>query len=192
MRTFILFSKNATTSPHINDLKKAGRIDILLHSIISSLFISNKFREDTTLHLILAGPPNPPKHISITYDPESTISKKNLKKIIELSLRKAKPGKTVNIHPGVHVNNLGLTELLETYKDRKIFFLDPYGSFIREHGEKLRDSVFVLGDHEGLDKQSKKHLKKNFSRISLGQETYFTSQSITIINYEIDVLEKNA
>ncbi len=189
MRTFILYSKTASTSPFIKDLKKAGRIDILLHSIISALFTSNYFRGDVELHLILMGPPNPPKHINIKYEDGNSISKKDLKKLIEMSLRKAKDNKRIKVHPGVYVDNLSIEEVLDELKG-EIFLLDNYGKFIREYEkEKLKDGIFILGDHEGFDKKTKKFLKKNTNRLSLGKRVYFTSQAITIINYELDLLE---
>jgi tRNA pseudouridine-54 N-methylase len=48
--------------------------------------------------------------------------------------------------------------------------------------------MFILGDHDGFDKQTKKYLKKNTQRTSLGPQMYLTSQAITILNYELDNL----
>ena len=63
------------------------------------------------------------------------------------------------------------------------------GSHIKSlSSDLLSQSVFILGDHEGFDKQAKKFLKKNVNRLSLGPQIYFTSQAITIINYELDNL----
>ena len=73
MRKFVIYSQKASTAPRITDLKAAGRIDILLHSIISALFASNEFRDDVELHLILMGPPNSPRHITIKYHKDNTI-----------------------------------------------------------------------------------------------------------------------
>lgn len=191
MRTFLIYSKTATTSPNIKDLKRSGRIDILLHSIISSLFVSNNFRKDVKLHLILAGPPNPPRHITIEYNSENTISKKSMKKLIEMALRKCKPKKSIDVHPGVKVDDKNIEEILEDFKkeNKEIFILDSYGEFLKDISkDKLKDPVFILGDHEGFSKSTKKFLKKNTNRLSLGDTIYFTSQSITIINYELDNL----
>ncbi len=187
MRRFIVYSKNATTSPIIKDLKKAGRIDILIHSIIAALFVSNKFREDVELHLLLMGPPSPPKHITIRYDKESTISKKDLKKLIEIALWKAKKGKKF-VMPGVFIDNKSIENLIEEYKDKKIYILDKNGILIKDiNNEQLKDSVFIIGDHKGFEKSVKKKLKKLATRLSLGETTYFTSQSIVILNYELDI-----
>lgn len=189
MRTFIIYSKTAKTSPIIKNLKGAGRIDILLHSIISALFASNTFRQDVELHLILMGPPTPPRHITIKYHPENTISKKDLKKLIEIALRKYKHGQTREIHPGVFIDNKSIEKLTQELKkqQKNLFLLDKTGEHIKQiKKQNLKNAVFILGDHEGFDKKTKKYLKKNAHRLSLGNQIYFTSQAITIINYELD------
>lgn len=192
MRRFIVYSETAQTYPVIKNLKSAGRIDILLHSIISSLFASNTFREDVELHLILMGPPTSPRHIIIKYDEKSTISKKDMKTLIEIALRRYKDGETKQVHPGVFVDNKSVQKVVEEIKvnSENIYVLDAVGERFKSLDEsKLVDATFVLGDHEGFSRPVKKFLKKNTMRLSLGPQMYFTSQSITIINYELDNLE---
>ena len=191
MRKFIIYSQTASTDSKIGDLRSAGRWDIILHSIISSLFASNEFRLDVELHIVAMGPPNAPRHISIRYDKDNTISKKDLKKLIEMAMKKCRAGKTKEIHPGVFVDDKTIEiitkEELET--KRNVFMLDATGDHIKQiKKEKLLDSTFILGDFDGFDKKTKKYLKKNTNRVSLGNQIYFTSQAITIINYELDNL----
>ena len=191
VRKFVVYSKDASTAPSIRDLKAAGRIDILLHSIISAMFASNTYREDVELHLILMGPPNAPRHITIKYDEKNTISKKDLKKLIEICLRKCYPGKIKEVHPGVFVDETTIEKLvIDLLKQtQNIYILDFAGENIKKLKKKdLNDGVFILGDHDGFDKKVKKFLKKNVKRLSLGPQIYFTSQAITIINYELDNL----
>lgn len=193
MREFIVYSATASTAPVIKDLKSAGRIDILLHSIISALFASNEMRSDVKLHLMLMGPPNSPRHITLQYHEDNTISKKDMKKLIEMCLRKCKPGMTREVHPGVFVDDKKIEEVVEdSKKDNKtVFVLDAYGEqmkeLVKERGN-FKNPVFILGDHAGFDKQTKKYLKKNTQRTSLGPQMYLTSQAITILNYELDNL----
>lgn len=192
MRRFIVYSETAHTYPVIKNLKAAGRIDILLHSIVSSLFASNTFREDVELHLILMGPPTSPRHIIIKYDEKSTISKKDMKTLIEIALRRYKEGETKQVHPGVFVDNKSIEKVVEELKkdSDNIYVLDAVGDRIKSLDEsKLVDATFILGDHDGFSRPVKKYLKKNTTRLSLGPQMYFTSQSITIINYELDNLE---
>ena len=189
MHNFLIISKSAHTAPFIRDLKTAGRVDILLHSIISALFSSNTFREDIVLHLLLLGPPTPPRHIDIRYHEKNTISKKDLKKLLELALRKAKPGQRREVHPGVFVDDKNLETLVKEFQDDSgpIYLLDSNGIHIKEiKKENLEHAHFILGDHEGFDKQVKKFLKKECQKLSLGPQICFTSQAITIINYECD------
>ena len=191
MRKFIIYSKTASTSSRIGDLRNAGRWDILLHSIISSLFASNEFREDVELHIIAMGNPNPPRHISIKYINGNSISKKDLKKLIEIAFRKYKKGITREVHPGVFIDDNTILDVIEKEisKKKNIFMLDNNGEHIKNiKKEKLKDGVFILGDFDGFDKKTKKILKKNTIRLSLGKQIYFTSQAITIINYELDNL----
>ena len=192
MRRFVVYSSSASTAPVIRDLKAAGRIDVLLHSIISALFASNDFRDDVEIHLIMMGPPTSPRHIMIKYDENNTISKKDLKKLIEIALRRCKPGERREVHPGVFVDDYSIEKLVSDFKEmgvKDIFVLDGYGEHIGNvKKERLENAVFILGDHEGFDKSTKKFLKKNVDRLSLGPKIYFTSQAITIINYELDNL----
>lgn len=189
MRNFVVYSSQARTDPFIKDLKKSGRIDVLLHSIISALFISNKFREDVQIHLFLMGPPNSPRHILIKFDKDNSISKKNLKKLIEMCLRRCKEGEIRQVHPGVFVDDLDIYSLIEKFKKENlnVFYLDFAGKNIKlVNKDVLNSSVFILGDHFGFDKVLKKWLRKNVFKLSLGENIYFTSQAITIINYELD------
>lgn len=193
MRRFAIYSATASTSPVIRDLKGAGRIDILLHSMISALFASNTFRDDVELHLFLMGPPNAPRHITISYKEGNTISKKDLKKLIEMCLRKCKPDITKEVHPGVFVDNKSIEKFIQENDNYSYFVLDANGSHIKSilNSDSITEPCFILGDHEGFDKQTRKYLKKNTTRTSLGPQIYFTSQAITIINYELDNKEDN-
>ena len=192
MRKFVIYSETASTAPKISDLKAAGRIDILLHSIISAMFASHTYREDVELHLIMMGPPNSPRHITIRANEENTISKKNLKKLIELCLKRCKNGETREVHPGVFVDDKTLEILIEEFKKETedIFMLDFAGTHVKEYSsDELSEGIFLLGDHDGFDKKLRKFLKKSIKRMSLGEQIYFTSQAITIINYELDNLK---
>ena len=79
MREFVYFSGHAATSGNaLNDgLMKAGRMDIAIHTIIASFFLSHDVRKDVKLHLIFYGMPDPPKHIEIQVKEGLEISKKD-------------------------------------------------------------------------------------------------------------------
>lgn len=185
MREFIYYSSKARTSGNFDsgELMKAGRMDIACNVIISVFFLSHKLREDTHLHLIFTGPPNPPMHLEFISNPEMPISKKDVAGLIKRMLYKCIPGKKTEIFPGCFVEKKGFFQLAAELEGegKRILILDRHGSDIRE--ADLENCVFIIGDHEGLPK---KEIKKFKDRISIGRQTYFASQTITIINNEID------
>ena len=188
MREFIYYSRNAKTSGNFDtdDLMKAGRMDIVCNVIISTFFISNKMREDVKLHLIFTGPPNPPMHLEFTYDEEMPISKKDVAGLIKRMLYKVKPGMKTKVFPGCFIEKKSFSQLIQELESegKTIFVLEKKGQDIRkmENG-KLKDAVFVIGDHEGLPKKEVKRIENS---ISVGKPIYFASQTIIIIHNEID------
>ena len=105
MREFVYFSRDAHTSGNFKDLMKAGRLDIAIHVIIGSFFLSNKTREDVKLHLVFYGKPDPPKHIEISSSEEmfKFLSKKDVAGLIKRILFKYKKNKRVEAFPSCFV-----------------------------------------------------------------------------------------
>lgn len=51
----------------------------------------------------------------------------------------------------------------------------------------MEDAVFVIGDQEGIPKPELKKLKKlGIEKINIGKQMYFASQTVTIVNNELD------
>jgi len=185
MREFIYYSSKARTSGNFDtaDLMKAGRMDIVCNVIISAFFISNNMREDVKLHLIFTGPPNPPMHLEFVSNKDMPISKKDVAGLIKRMLYKCKGYKT-EVFPGCFIEKKGLNELVKGLEQegKDIFVMDKKGQDIRKI-EKLDNSVFIIGSEDGLPKKETKRIEKS---VSVGKQTYFASQTITIINNEID------
>jgi tRNA (pseudouridine54-N1)-methyltransferase len=193
MREFIYFSKSASTTGNFKDLMKAGRMDIVIHSIIASLFISKQMRQDVKLHLVFYGKPTPPRHIELETSEElnNILSKKDVAGLIKRILFKYREGKKVRAFPSCYIEKKSLTDLIKELKkeNKEIFILDKKGENLRNL--KIPDnSVFLLGDHDGLPKNELRRLKKESTKTSLGPKTYFASQSIVILQNELDIREK--
>lgn len=190
MKHFIYFSKEGPTSGKVmsqGNLMKAGRIDIAIHSFIQAIFLSNDFRKDVQFHFILYGMPDPPKHIQIRVLDESTISKKDVANLIKKLLYKYKEGEKREVLPGCFIEKksfLGVVEELINEGNR-IFILDRKGIDVRDI-KIPKDCVFIIGDQEGLPKKEIKRLKKQAEMVSLGPKMYFASQTIAVINNELD------
>jgi len=199
MREFIYYSRSAPTTGNFGeDLQKAGRLDIAIHVVIAAFFLSHKIRGDVKLNMIFAGPPDPQKHLEFKPVLEGKegvdkiyLSKKDVSGIIKRMLYKYRPGKKNEVFPGYWIEKKGFLELTKELNSegRNIYILDPDGEDIRTAKIK-EDPVFILGDHNGLPVKEFKRLKTMGKLISIGKKTYFASQSVVIVNHEIDRREE--
>lgn len=201
MREIIYYSRTAPTSgKYVNeqDLYESGRLDIPIHSIIASFFLSQQIRTDMKVHLIFAGPPDAPKHLELQPVTEGQtgrdkiyINKKNIAGILKRMLYKFREGKRTEVFPGFWIEKKGFLELVKELvaEDRNLYVLDPKGEDIRTI-EIKKDPIFILGDHRGLPAKELKRLKSLCIPISIGPKTYFASQTIAVVNNELDRREE--
>ncbi len=200
MREFIYFSQSARTSGNFDttDLMKAGRMDIAIHVLISTFFLSHDVREDTKLHFIFYGMPDPPKHIEIIIRKKDgipkkegvesiDISKKDVANLIKKILYKYKPGKKTEVFEGCFIEKKSFFAVVEELQEegKEVFLLDKKGEDIRDIKIK-EDCVFILGDHQGLPKKELKRLKNLVTPVSIGPKMYFASHVVSIVNNELD------
>ncbi|MCX6748626.1 MAG: tRNA (pseudouridine(54)-N(1))-methyltransferase TrmY [Candidatus Pacearchaeota archaeon] len=202
MRHIVYYSSKARTSGNFDDLMKAGRMDIVCHVVVNAFFLSNSLREDVKLHLVFAGPPDPVKHIEIQVRSNDglpktgndvgslDISKKDVAGLIKRMLYKYKEGKKTEVFSGCWIEKRPLLKVIKDLEEQglEIYVLDKQGENIRDLKFE-KDAVFVLGDHEGLPRAELKRLKQQAKLISLGKRMYFASQSVTILNHELDMRE---
>lgn len=191
MREIVYFSGKARTSGNfnVNNLMEAGRMDVAIHTIIASFFLSHDFRKDVKLHLIFYGMPDPPKHIEFQVTDELEISKKDVANLIKKMLYKYKSDKKTEVFPKCFIEKKSFLKVIEElYEEGKnIFILDENGEDIRKIPEKdMKNAVFVLGDHEGFPQKELKRLKSIAQKISVGPKIYFASQVAVIVNNELD------
>ncbi|MBI3334699.1 hypothetical protein HYZ97_04380 [Candidatus Pacearchaeota archaeon] len=196
MREFIYYSRIAPTAGNMirEDLQASGRIDIAVHAVIASFFLSHKFRTDVKLHLVFAGPPDPQKHLELmpviegkTGIDKIYLSKKNVSGVIKRMLYKYKPGIKNEVFPGYWIEKKGFLELVKELHEqgRKLFILDSDGEDLRK-AELPADPIFILGDHRGLPPKEFKRLKQLCTPVSIGKRTYFASHTLAVVNNEID------
>ena len=105
-------------------------------------------------------------------------------------LYKYKKGEKREVAPGYFIEKKSLTKVVEEFLEegKDIYLLDKRGKDIREVKDKyLKNAVFIIGDQEGIPKHELKRLKKlGIKKINVGNKTYFASQTVTIINNELD------
>jgi len=198
VREFVYYSKSAVTSGSMikDDLMKAGRIDIACQIVIQAFFVSKHMRNDVKLHLIFDGAPDSPKHLEMfpgknvlgDIKDKIDISKKDVAGLFKRMLYKYQKGKKVELSPGYSVEKKSFAKLLEELenKGKEIYLLDKRGDDIRDV-KMGKSSVFVIGDHEGIPKQELKKIKHlNVKKISVGPYMLFASQSLTLLQNELD------
>ncbi len=164
-------------------------MDIVCHAVVNAFFLSHRLRDDVELHLVFYGPPTPPRHLLLEVRPETGLSKKDVAGLIKRMLYKYREGRTEEVFPGCFVEKASLLDVTRRLEGegRRIYVLDRRGVPISSlPDEDLRRAVFVLGDHEGLPRKETAGLMRTAEKVSLGCRTYFSSQVITILNYEMD------
>ena len=186
MREFLLYSRMGKTEPHWSNLHDAGRLDIVYECIVASLFLSHGLRRDVNFHAILNGAPNPPMHLKINgqelFDVRTDIDTWNA------ILKKVVGGKT---HPGVRTEKTSFEALLkEEAQNRTVYVLEEGGKNVQDitFGE---NPLFVLGDHVGLPKKTELFALRFGEKISLGKQPYLAASCITVLNYLLDLQQKN-
>jgi tRNA (pseudouridine54-N1)-methyltransferase len=193
MRHFVYFSNSAVTSGNAlsrysdGELMKAGRMDIAIHSFIQGVFLSHDFRKDTKFHFIFYGQPDPPKHIEIQINDKTEISKKDVENLIKKILYKYQEGKKTEVFPGCFIEKKSFLNVVEELirEGNEIFILDKRGEDIRK-AKISKDCVFLIGDHEGFPQKEIKRLKRYCKSVSIGKVMYFASQTIAVVNNELD------
>lgn len=194
MREFIYFSNRAKTTGNFDTTKlmEAGRMDIAIHVLINTFFLSHKVRENTKLHLIFNGPPNPPAHLELFPNGQITsgkitLSKKNVAGLIKKLLYKLNRNKKITVEPGYEIEKKSLFKVINDLQEenKEIYVLDVKGEDIRNIKFK-ENSVFILADQDGFPRKELKKLKALTHPISVGKNMYFASQIITIVNNELD------
>jgi tRNA (pseudouridine54-N1)-methyltransferase len=201
MRELIYYSRTAPTAGSYikEDLQESGRIDIAIHTIIAAFFLSHKIRTDMRLHMIFAGPPDPQKHLLLHPVTEGQtgidkiyISKKNVSDILKKMLYKYREGENREVFPGFWIERKGFLELVNelSKQGRNIYTLDADGEDIRT-AEIKENPIFILGDHKGLPAKELKRLKNLCTPVSIGKKTYFASQTVAVVNNELDRREED-
>lgn len=200
MREFIYYSKHAVTTGNfdLQNLMKAGRMDIACNVVIMSFFVSHAIRQNVKLHLIFDGPPNPPMHLEMfpskslgNIENKVDLSKKDVAGLIKKMLYKYKKGEKNEVFSGYWIEKKSFSSLVnELSEEGKTIFI------LNKRGEKLRDvkipenSVFIFGDQDGIPKQELKRIKNlKLKKISVGPYMYFASQALTILQNEMDLRE---
>jgi tRNA (pseudouridine54-N1)-methyltransferase len=185
MRTFAMVGHLAPTGDgfSLDDLPgSAGRMDILCRCVNAALALSHGIRRDAEIHLLLLGPPSPPKDVlirgesvrSLSPDERSTAAliRKALALPVGVSFRES--------GPGILVRRGGLGELLA---GGQFAVLSEEGGDLR--GQAALPPGFILSDHLDFT-AGEEALLAGLPRISVGPGVLQADQAITVLQNELD------
>lgn len=190
MRAFLVVGNKAVTQPfNLNDLPgSAGRMDILCRCIAQALFYSHGIRKDTEIYLLLMGG-EPHKAIRIDGSEVKYMSpdERNIAGLLRKSLKKKK-SEWKKSTPGIYSAVKSFEELLDelTPHYTTIYFRED-GEDIRDVSSQLKNPLFVMGDHLGMNEEMEDKLFSYTNKIvSLSPISLQADQCILISHYELD------
>ncbi|MGD1061291.1 MAG: tRNA (pseudouridine(54)-N(1))-methyltransferase TrmY [Methanomassiliicoccales archaeon] len=165
-----------------------GRLDVLLRCINSAFFLSHDIRRDAEMHLILQGPPNPPKTIRLVGSELKYLNpdERSTAALVRNALMQKVAGEE-RATPGFYVSNRSYRDVLSLVpKGDQIVYLKENGTDIREFNFE-KDVTFVLGDDQDLTPDEEESLLRYSPRVvSLGPVSYHADHCITVVNNELD------
>ena len=174
MRNFIVFSNTVDTSKPLalNSLTAYGRLDVLCRCITAAFFLSDDFRKDVVLQIYFR---NNAKILEIQGEKVRGINPDE--RAIAGVLKKVFQGRKFS---GISFYSQNIENFIN---NRKIIVLDAAGDSPTHH---LNDNeYFLIGDQIGFIEEDF-YLFTDFQRLSLGSQTYLSSQTITILNHLLD------
>jgi tRNA (pseudouridine54-N1)-methyltransferase len=194
-REFILRARKAPTSPafSLDDLARAGHLEIAAHCVANALFISGQIRPAVAAHLVLEGAPAPPRTIRLESDTLCSLGgfdERSICRLVQRALqagRDLKLGEELQVDGGVWVAKRSFEQLVrEKSAAAPLYHLQPRGEDIRSREFSL-PAVFVFSDHLSMPKKTDKYLARLGAHpLSVGPRRLFASQCIVLVHNELD------
>jgi tRNA (pseudouridine54-N1)-methyltransferase len=197
-RNFIIIAHRARSDDRIslNDLCGAsGRWDGVARSINAALHLSHGMRRDTSIHILLLGPEDQPKLLTVNgesvryLNPDERASSALMKKCLKSPLGK-ETGSISFPSPGITLTRIDLDGLLSSLPGPLIELhedgneADPVIDWLLEHDHLF----FLLSDDMDLtDGEVSAVRSHSVGRIRLGPSVLHSNMAITVVHYILDL-----
>ena len=195
MREFILRARKGPTTPHfsLDDLSRAGRMEIVAHCVANALFYSKQIRPQTAVHIVLDGPDAPPKVVRFESDTLGFLGgfdERTLCRAIQDALRAGHDlptGREMVAAEGIFVAKKGFETLVkQKAEESTLYYLKRKGADIRTLSFPS-NATFVFTDHLTMPKKTDRYLDRlGAIPISVGPRMLFASQCIVLAHNELD------
>jgi len=195
MRTFIIKARKGTTRWDRVRSQIGGRehFEVVAHSVINAFFISQDFRTDVEVYIVLDSSEDFPRTIKLSSADGLSITGFHEEAVILLIEKALKDSRGLQkdetriLDPGVQIRGFGFEKLVsELMKSRPLYLLDRKGEDIRDL-QLEPNPIFVLSDHLALPKKTVSGLqRKGLKTVSLGKKMLFASQCVVLLNDQMD------
>lgn len=195
MRTFIIRARKGTTrwEKVRSQIGSKEHFEVIAHSVINAFFVSNDFRKDVEVYIILDSSEDFPRTIKLSGAEGLSLAGFHELAIIEIVEKALKDSQGLQkdetrvIAPGLQISGFGFEKLIaQLIKNHPVYLFDNKGDDIRQTPLEP-NPVFVLSDHLAMPKNNMKSLKRQgLKTISLGKKMLFASQCVVLINHELD------
>jgi tRNA (pseudouridine54-N1)-methyltransferase len=192
-RRFVVIGRKATASADfsLEDLpSSSGRLDVLLRCLRAALLVSHGVRQDTVVYLVLLGGVEAPRTLRVDgrtatfLRPDEQSLARMVRKVLATNPEPA--GFTPASH-GIAVARGGLDAVVADLGPFAAYVLDEGALDVRKASLDLRDPVFFLGDHLGLDEGTRGRLAgMGASPISVGPVSVHADDAIAVVVNELD------
>ena len=195
LRTFIIRARSGTTKWERVRSSIGGKshFEVVAHSVMNAFFVSNGFRENVEVYIVLESSEDFPRTIKLSGSEGLSLAgfhEDAVLEIVEKALKESgdlQKGEMQTIAPGLKIYGFGFEKCVSSLLEaRSVYLLDRKGDDLRTVSFPP-NPVFVLSDHLAMPKNSVKGLmRKGMKAISLGRKMLFASQCVVLIHDELD------
>jgi tRNA (pseudouridine54-N1)-methyltransferase len=197
MREFILRARRGPSTPDfsLDDLPRAGHLEIVAHCLANALFTSNQLRRGVVVEVVLEGPSAPPKTVRFESDSLGSLEgfdERSLCRALQRALqagRRLATGEEAQVVGGVWVGKNSFERLVrQRCQSGPVYYLQRKGEDLRQVAFRL-PSTFAFTDHLAMPKGTDRLLARLGARpLSVGPKSLFASQCIVLVHNELDRL----
>lgn len=194
-REFILRARKGPTTPDfsLEDLGRAGHLEIAAHCVANALFTSGQLRPAVAVHIVLEGAAAPPKIIRLESDTLGSLDgfdERSICRLVQRALQAGRPlrlDQEVQVDGGVFVAKRSFEQLVrEKSAAAPLYYLQRKGADIRDLDFSL-PVVFAFTDHLSMPKKTDRYLERlGACPVRVGPRMLFASQCIVLVHNELD------
>ena len=195
MRTFIIRARKGTTrwEKIRSNIGTNDHFEVIAHSVINAFFVSNGFRTDVEVYIVLDSSEDFPRTIKLSGNEGLSLAgfhEEAVFELIEKTLKESgglQKDEIKTLAPGVVIHGFGFEKLVShLLLTRTVYLLAPKGEDVRSTTFPP-NPVFILSDHLAMPKNTIKSFSRRGAKtLSLGRKMLFASQCIVLLNDELD------